>query len=82
MLFRSNPRGVGMMPDAEIVLAAIKASPIKVIGNELRGGGLVTLEEGVRYARQRGVWGVCAELVDLDDVPKELKGLGAAKAAA
>jgi hypothetical protein len=77
-----NPRGVGMMPDADTVLAAIKASPIKVIGNELRAGGLVSLEEGVRFARQRGVWGVCAELVDLDDVPKELKGLGAAKAAA
>src|SRR5882672_3449810 len=60
-----NPRGVGMMPDTDTVLAAIKASQVKVIANELRAGGLVTLDEGVRYARQRGVWGVCAELVDL-----------------
>jgi len=77
-----NPRGVGMMPDADSVLAAIKSTAVKVIANELRAGGLVPLDEGVRYARQRGVWGVCAELVDLDDVPKELKGLHAAKAAA
>jgi hypothetical protein len=76
-----NPRGVGMMPDVERVLAEIKASPVKVIASELRAGGLVTLEEGVRYARQKGVWGVCAELVDLDDVPKELKALAQGKAA-
>ena len=76
-----NPRGVGMMPDLERVLAEIKSNPVKVIACELRAGGMVTLEEGVRYARQHGAWGVCAELVDLDDVPKELKALVAEKAA-
>ena len=76
-----NPRGVGMMPDPERVLAEIKANPVKVIACELRAGGMVTLEEGVRYARQKGAWGVCAELVDLDDVPKELKALAPTKAA-
>lgn len=76
-----NPRGVGMMPDAERVLAEIKTSQVKVIACELRAGGMVPLEEGVRYARERGVWGVCAELVDLDDVPKELKALAPVKAA-
>jgi hypothetical protein len=35
----------------------------------------------VHYARQKGVWGVCAELVDLDDVPKELKALVQTQAA-
>jgi hypothetical protein len=76
-----NPRGVGMLPNAERVLAEIKSSPAKVIASELRAGGLVPLDEGVRYARQKGVWGVCAELVDLDDVPKELKALAQTKAA-
>jgi hypothetical protein len=76
-----NPRGVGMMPDAPHALAELKASTVKVIACELRAGGLVTLEEGAAYARQQGVWGVCAELVDLDDVPKELKALVANKAA-
>jgi len=76
-----NPRGVGMLPDPERVLAEIKTSTVKIIASELRAGGMVTLEEGVTYARQKGVWGVCAELVDLDDVPKELKALVQTKAA-
>ena len=75
-----NPRGVGMMPDTDHVLAEIKTSTVKVIACELRAGGMVTLEEGVRYARQKGVWGVCAELVELDDVPKELKALAQVEA--
>ena len=76
-----NPRGVGMMPDAARVLAEIQASAVKVIACELRAGGMVPLEEGAAWARQHGVWGVCAELVDLDDVPKELKALVASRAA-
>ena len=70
-----NPRGVGMMPDQAGVLAAIAASGVKVIACELRAGGMVALDEGAAYARQHGCWGILAELVDLDDVPKELKGL-------
>ena len=73
-----NPRGVGMMPDPARVLSEITTSPVKVIGCELRAGGLVALDEGAAYARQNGCWGILAELVDLDDVPKELKGLGPA----
>jgi len=70
-----NPRGVGMMPDAARVLAEIQSSSVKVIASELRAGGLVPIEDGATYARRHGAWGVCAELVDMDDVPKELKGL-------
>lgn len=70
-----NPRGVGMMPDQARVLAEIASSGVKVIGSELRAGGMVALDEGAAYARQHGCWGIVAELVDLDDVPKELKGL-------
>lgn len=76
-----NPRGVGMMPDAQRVLAEIAASPVRVIANELRAGGTVPLEEGAEFARRHGAWGVCAELVDMDDVPKELRGLAPGAAA-
>ena len=70
-----NPRGVGMMPDATNVLEELKSTGVKVIASELRAGGLVPLPDGATYARAHGAWGVCAELVDMDDVPKELKGL-------
>jgi len=70
-----NPRGVGMMPDPEAVLTAIEQGGVRVIASELRAGGLVSLEEGAAWARQHGAWGVCPELVDMDDVPRELKAL-------
>jgi hypothetical protein len=70
-----NPRGVGMMPDSATVLAALRSSPVKVIATELRAGGMVALDEGATWARHHGAWGMCAELVDMDDVPKELKSL-------
>lgn len=70
-----NPRGVGMMPDAARVLAEVHASELKVIACELRAGGMVSLEDGATYARHHGAWGLCPELVELDDVPKELKSL-------
>lgn len=76
-----NPRGVGMLPDAAGVFEQMAAGKVKVVATELRAGGLVPLEEGVAYARAKGVWGVCPELVELDDVPKELKALAGPKAA-
>jgi len=76
-----NPRGVGMMPNAERTLAEIRSTKFKVIACELRAGGLVPLDEGAAYARRHGAWGVCPELVEMDDVPKELKALAPAIAA-
>ena len=70
-----NPRGVGMMPDSATVLRLLHGSPVKVIATELRAGGMVALHEGAAWARHHGAWGVCPELVDMDDVPKELKSL-------
>jgi hypothetical protein len=70
-----NPRGVGMMPDPDTVLEAVGRAGVKVIATELRAGGMISLEDGVAWARRHGSWGVCPELVDMDDVPKELKGL-------
>ena len=68
-----NPRGVGMFPDSDTVVTAIERGGVKVIASELRAGGIVTLEEGAAWARRHGAWGVCPELVDMDDVPRELK---------
>ena len=76
-----NPRGVGMMPDAAAVLAALRDPSVKVIATELRAGGMVALDEGAAWARRAGAWGVCPELVEMDDVPKELKGLAIRPAA-
>ncbi len=76
-----NPRGVGMMPDSASVLTALRESSVKVIATELRAGGMVALDEGAAWARRHGAWGVCPELVDMDDVPKELKGLAVRPAA-
>jgi hypothetical protein len=76
-----NPRGVGMMPNAERTLAEIKTSKLKVIACELRAGGLVALDEAAAYARRHGAWGVCPELVEMDDVPKELRALAPVLAA-
>jgi hypothetical protein len=70
-----NPRGVGMMPDPDTVLTAIEQGGVRVIANELRAGGMVSLEEGAAWARHHGAWGVCPDLVDMDDVPRELKAL-------
>ena len=76
-----NPKGVGMLPSPEHVLERIRSASVPVIATELRAGGMLTLEEGAAWARSKGVWGLCAELVDLDDVPKELRALVAARAA-
>ena len=76
-----NPRGVGMMPNTNAVLSAVSHTSVKVIATELRAGGMVALDEGGAWARRHGAWGVCAELVDMDDVPKELKSLGVRPAA-
>lgn len=76
-----NAHGVGMLPDADTVLSAIAASAVPVIATELRAGGIDTLEEGAAYARRKNVWGLCAELVDMEDVPREIKALVASRAA-
>ena len=70
-----NPSGLGMKPDANEVTRAIKRRDIPVIACELRAGGRVTLTEGVAFARTRGVHGVAPDLVELDDVPGELRAL-------
>ncbi|MBI5169942.1 MAG: hypothetical protein HZA61_10670 [Candidatus Eisenbacteria bacterium] len=71
-----NPRGYAMKPDAAGALGALRRDGIPVLANELRAGGVVSLEEGVRFAREHGAHGLIPELVDLDDVASELRALG------
>lgn len=73
-----NPRGYAMKPDVAGALAALKRVGLPVLANELRAGGVVTLEEGATFAREHGAHGLVPELVDLDDVAAELRALRAA----
>lgn len=70
-----NPVGYGMKPNAPETLRAIEQRGIPVLASELRAGGRIELSEGVRYARSHGVHGLAPDLVDLDDVPGELRTL-------
>jgi hypothetical protein len=72
-----NPRGFAMRPDPASVLAALKRPGIPVLATELRAGGTVPLDEGARFAREQGAWGLCPELIELDDVAGELRRLAA-----
>jgi hypothetical protein len=70
-----NPAGLGMKPDRDTVLAALRRSQVPVLGSELRAGGTVSLAEGARFALESGARGLVPDLVDLDDVASELKTL-------
>ncbi|HTR97464.1 MAG TPA: hypothetical protein VMH61_06135 [Candidatus Acidoferrales bacterium] len=73
-----NPRGVGMPPDYDAVLEAVRAAAVPVIATELRAGGIVSLAEGAAFAREHGAHGIVPELVDLEDVASELAALTSA----
>lgn len=77
-----NPRGFGMRPDPAHVLAALKRPGIPVLANELRAGGTVSLGEAARFAIEQGAWGLCPELIELDDVAGEIRALAAQRAGA
>ena len=70
-----NPRGVGMHPGFEAVLAALRDPVVPVLASELRGGGIVELAEGAAFALEHGAHGLVPELVDLEDVSSELGAL-------
>ena len=70
-----NPAGFGMKPNASETLRALSQRGIPVLASELRAGGRIDLAEGVRYAREHGAYGLAPDLVDLDDVPGELRAL-------
>jgi hypothetical protein len=70
-----NPRGFAMRPDPASVLAALKRPGIPVIATDLRAGCTVALDEGARFALDQGAWGLCPELIELDDVAGELRRL-------
>lgn len=71
-----NSRGLAMKPDAAAALAELASSRVPVLACEIRAGGVVPLAEGAAFARAHGAHGLVADLVDLDDVSGELRGLG------
>jgi hypothetical protein len=72
-----NSRGLMMKPDAETVLAELRAAQVPVLAKEVRAGGTVALLEGARFALDHGAHGVVADLVDLEDLTAELRALKA-----
>jgi len=72
-----NPRGLMMKPDAETVLAELRAAQVPVLAKEVRAAGTVPLLEGARFALDHGAHGVVADLVDLKDLTVELRALKA-----
>lgn len=72
-----DPCGRMMKPDTATVVAELRAGGIPVLARELCAGGLVSLEEGAAFALEHGAAGLAPDLVDLDDVSRELRGLGA-----
>jgi hypothetical protein len=73
-----NPRGLMMKPTQAYVLEALRRSSIPVLAKELRAGGTVSLETGARYALDHGAKGLAPDLVDVDDLAAEFKGLSQA----
>jgi hypothetical protein len=70
-----NPRGLMMKPSVAVVEEEIRRSKVPVLAKELRAGGVVTLAEGVRYARAAGVYGLAPDLIELENLAEELREL-------
>jgi len=68
-----NPRGLGMKPRPAETLTELARGGVPLIATELRAGGLCSLEEGVRYARENGAYGVAPDLAEMDEVTVELR---------
>jgi hypothetical protein len=71
-----DPCGRMMKPDVGTVVAELERGELPVLARELCAGGLVSLEEGAAFALAHGAAGLAPDLVDLDDVSRELRGLG------
>jgi hypothetical protein len=68
-----NPRGLGMKPSPEETLAEIAETGVPLVACELSAGGLCGLEEGARYALDRGAHGIAPDLAEMHDVAAELR---------
>ncbi len=76
-----NPRGLMMKPSSEEAIAELARSPVPVLAQELRAGGTVGLAEGAAFALARGARGLVPDLVDVEDLGRELQALHEAIAA-
>ncbi len=72
-----NPPGLRMKPTPQHTLLQMARCDVPVVAKDLRAGGLVTLEEGARFALANGAHGLAPDLADVDDVSAELRKLRA-----
>jgi len=70
-----NPRGVMTKPSLPATLDEMARSQVPVVATQLRATGLVTLDEGARFALDHGALGLAPDLADMDDVGAELTRL-------
>lgn len=70
-----NPAGLMMKPTPEEALAEVARGGIRVIAQDLRAGGIVSLAESAGHARTHGAYGLAPDLAEMDDVGQELKAL-------
>jgi len=77
-----NPPGLGMKPSPEETLAEMGRTRVPLVATELRAAGLVTLEQGARYALGHGAHGLAPDLAEMDEVAAELRALAAGMGAA
>jgi hypothetical protein len=68
-----NPNGVQMKPSPQEALEELDRSKVHFIAKELRAGGVVSLEEGARFAHEQGADGLAPDLTEFEDVGTELK---------
>jgi hypothetical protein len=70
-----NPGGLGMKPNADEALAAVRRSGLHVVAKDLCAGGASTLPEAVRHARAHGAAGFAADLGEINEAGSELRAL-------
>ncbi len=70
-----NPGGLGMKPNPDEVLAAVRGSGLHIVAKDLCAGGASTLPDAVRYARAHGAAGFAADLGEINEAGSELRAL-------
>jgi hypothetical protein len=70
-----NASGLMMRPSPAELLVELARAEVPVVARELCAGGMDTLENGARFARERGAHGLAPDLAEMDDVAGELRAL-------
>jgi hypothetical protein len=70
-----NPRGVGMKPSPDELLAELARTQVPVLASEVRARGLSPLAEGAAHALRHGARGLVVDVSEVGDPASELRGL-------